>query len=86
MSAAVNTTEKDIFSRDFTVGTYVMVRCLVTAITPTPPVSNAATAYYGGAGDRVALLVESPNPLDVTGVTLTVAPTQCRFTGSTQQA
>ena len=31
MSATV---EKDIFGRDFKVGTVVMVRCIVTSITP----------------------------------------------------
>jgi hypothetical protein len=74
------TIEKDIFSHDFIVGTEVMVKCTVTAIT------SANVCVHGGSGDSVALLVQSPNPNDKTGVTLTVSPQQCRFTGSTYQA
>lgn len=85
MPLPTNTVEKDIFGKDFTVGTYVMVRCLVTAITPAPPVGNALVAYFGGSGDSVSLTVETPNPQDKPGVTLVVAPTQCRFAGAVYQ-
>jgi hypothetical protein len=83
---ATITTEKDIFGKDFQVGTYVMVRCLVTAITPVPPGGNTAPIYFGGSGDSVSLTVETPNPQDKAGVTLVVSPTQCRFAGSKEQA
>ena len=75
------TTERDIFGKDFTVGEYVMVRCLVTAITPVLTGSN----IYGGSGDSVSLTVETPNPQDKPRVTLVVAPTQCRFAGAIYQ-
>ena len=76
MSATV---EKDIFGHDFKVGTYVMVRCIVTSITP-------AAQGYGGSGDSVLLTVETPgNTGEKAGVTLTVSPVQCRFTGAAYQ-
>jgi len=72
--------EHDIFGAPFEVGTYVNVRCLVTAFTPTP---NG----FGGSGDLVSLTVESPgNAGEVVGVTLVVSPVQCRKAGSTSQA
>ena len=80
---ATSTTEKDIFSRDFTVGSYVLVRCLVTAITPAPPAGNTVMQYFGGSGDSVSLLVETPNPQDKVGVTFVVSPTQVRSAGPT---
>lgn len=86
MASATATTEKDIFGKDFTVGTYVLVRCKVTAITPAPPGYNTLTQYYGGSGDTVSLLVETVNPQDVPGITLAVSPTQCRFAGDINQA
>lgn len=84
---AINTTEKDIFSKDFTVGTAVMVKCIVTAISPAPPQPNTLNAYYGGSGDLVTVQVEvngntgevSPGPI------FTVSPVQCRFSGGTSQ-
>jgi hypothetical protein len=73
------TIEKDIFGRDFKVGTYVTVRCIVTSITP-------AAQGYGGSGDSVLLTVETPgNTGEKQGVTFTVSPVQCRFSGSTYQ-
>lgn len=75
------TIEKDIFGHDFVVGTYVMVRCLVTAISPVQTGANP----HGGSGDSVSLTVETPNPQDKAGVTLIVSPTQCRFAGATYQ-
>ena len=76
MSATV---EKDIFGHDFKVGTVVMVRCIVTSITP-------ASQGFGGSGDSVLLTVETPgNVGEKAGVTLTVSPVQCRFAGSTYQ-
>jgi hypothetical protein len=73
------TIEKDIFGRDFSVGTVVYVRCIVTAINQTSP--------FGGSGDLVTCQVEvngnagevSPGPI------FQVSPVQCRFTGSTYQ-
>jgi hypothetical protein len=84
---ATTTTEKDIFGKDFTVGTYVNVKCKVLAITPAPPGSSTGTAYYGGSGDLVQVQVEvngnagevSPGPI------FSVSPVQCRAAGSTQQ-
>ena len=76
------TIETDIFGKDFTVGTYVMVRCLVTNITP---VLTNINNLFGGSGDSVSLTVETPNPQDKPNVTLVVAPTQCRFAGATYQ-
>ena len=74
------TFEKDIFSHDFTVGTVVSVRCIVTAITPATP------AGFGGAGDSVLLTVETPgNVGEKKGVTFTVSPVQCRFDGAAYQ-
>jgi hypothetical protein len=83
MPTAANTTEKDIFSRDFTVGSYVMVRCQVTAITPAPPAGNPLIVFFGGSGDSVSLLVETPNPQDKAGVSFVVSPTQIRSAGPT---
>jgi hypothetical protein len=76
---ATATIEKDIFGRNFVVGTVVYVRCIVTSITP-------AAQGLGGAGDSVLLTVETPgNVGEKQGVTFTVSPVQCRFTGSTYQ-
>ena len=73
MSATI---EKDIFGHDFKVGTVVMVRCIVTSITP-------ASQGFGGSGDSVLLTVETPgNVGEKSGVTFTVSPVQCRFAGS----
>ena len=72
--------ERDIFGAPFEVGTYVNVRCLVTAFTPTP---NG----FGGSGDRVTCVVETPgNVGEAKGVTFQVSPVQCRKAGSTEQA
>jgi hypothetical protein len=74
------TTGKDIFARDITVGTYVYVRCLVTAV-------NGAGPVYAGAGDTVNLTVETPgNVGERAGVSFLVSPVQCRHTGSKEQA
>lgn len=74
-----NPIEKDIFSKDFTVGTVVSVRCIVQSISP-------STNGYGGAGDSVTLLVETNgNVGEKAGVTLVVSPVQCRATGATYQ-
>lgn len=71
--------EKDIFGHNFNVGTVVFVRCVVQSITP-------STNVYGGAGDTVNLLVETPgNVGEKSGVTFAVSPVQCRFAGSTYQ-
>jgi hypothetical protein len=73
--------ERDIFGAPFTIGTYVNVRCLVTAISP------VTTSTYGGSGDLVTCLVETPgNVGEVAGVSFTVSPVQCRKAGSTEQA
>ena len=87
MSAAVNTIEKDIFSKDFTVGTFVNVKCKVIAITPAPPGYTTETTYFGGSGDRVTCQVEvNGNAGEVSpGPTFIVSPVQCRAAGSTQQ-
>jgi hypothetical protein len=72
--------ERDIYGAPFAVGTYVNVRCLVTAFTPTP---NG----FGGSGDRVTCVVETPgNVGEAKGVTFQVSPVQCRKAGSTEQA
>jgi hypothetical protein len=86
--SVLNTTEKDIFAKDFTVGSVVYLRCIVTAITPAPPQPNTVNSFYGGSGDRVTVQVEvngnigevSPGPI------VTVSPVQCRATGATYQA
>jgi len=73
--------QRDIFGAPFAVGTYVTVRCLVTAFSPTN------TSAYGGAGDRVSLTVETPgNVGEVAGVSFVVSPVQCRKAGSISQA
>jgi hypothetical protein len=73
--------ERDIFGAPFSIGTYVSVRCLVTAITP------VTTSTYGGSGDRVTCLVETPgNVGEAAGVSFSVSPVQCRKAGSTEQA
>ena len=72
--------ERDIFGAPFAVGTYVNVRCLVTAFTPSP---NG----FGGSGDRVTCVVVSPGNIgEAQGVTFQVSPVQCRKAGSTEQA
>jgi hypothetical protein len=76
------TLEKDIFSHDFTVGSFVMVRCLVTAITP--DLTNAGS--FGGAGDSVTCLVETPgNVGEKQNVSFAVSPVQCRHAGAKYQ-
>ena len=75
------TIENDIFRANFTVGDYVMVRCLVTNITPVQTGLN----NFGGSGDSVFLTVESPNTNDKSGVTLVVSPQQCRRAGNKDQ-
>jgi len=85
--AATNRTEKDIFSKDFTVGTYVNVKCKVLSISPSPTAPNNQSVQYGGSGDLVTVQVEvngnigevNPGPI------FTVSPVQCRAAGSTQQ-
>jgi hypothetical protein len=73
--------ERDINGQAFTTGDYVLVRCIVSSITP------AATGGLGGAGDSINLTVETPgNPGEKQNVTLTVSPIQCRKAGNPQQA
>lgn len=73
--------ERDIKGSPFVVGNYVMVRCLVTAITP------SAVGGNGGAADSVALTVETPgNVGEKAGVTLVVSPVQCWKCGNANQA
>ena len=74
------TKEKDIFGASFTTGDYVMVRCLVTSISPT-----IVSPYWGGSGDNVHLTVETPCTNDKAGVTLIVSPQQCRKCGDSNQ-
>jgi hypothetical protein len=77
--ASTNTIEKDIFGKNFQVGTVVSVRCIVTSITP-------ANQGFGGSGDSVLLTVETNgNAGEKAGVTFTVSPVQCRFSGSSYQ-
>lgn len=74
------TTAKDVFSRDFAVGTVVNVRCKVLSFTGAGPV-------FVGAGDTVTVQVESNgNVGEITpGPIFTISPVQARFTGSTYQ-
>ena len=75
------TKECDINRSEFTVGDYVSVRCLVTAITPV----QTGSSNFGGSGDSVSLTVQSPNTNDKVGVTLVVSPQQCRKAGNKDQ-
>ena len=75
------TIERDIFGKRFTVGDYVMVRCLVTAIAPVMTGNQ-----LGGSADTVSLLVESPTVNDDLEVVFTCSPQQCRFAGDPSQA
>jgi hypothetical protein len=72
---------KDVFSKDFAVGTVVNVRCKVLSFTGAGPV-------WAGAGDTVTVQVESNGNIgEVTpGPIFTISPVQARFTGSTQQS
>jgi hypothetical protein len=71
MSALEN---RDINSAPFTVGTYVNVRCLVTAISGF------------GAGALVTCAPVTPgNVGEVSGVSFQVSPTQCRKAGASYQ-
>ena len=73
--------ERDIFGAPFTVGDYVMVRCLVNSI------ATSGANGTGGAGDAVTLTVETPgNVGEKAGVTLVVSPVQCRKAGDKYQA
>ena len=76
----MSTTCKDIFGKDFTVGTYVYLRCEVLSITGAGPV-------FAGSGDTVTVQVETPGNIGEInpGPIVTVSPVQCRFTGSTLQ-
>ncbi len=70
------TSESDIFGADIVVGDTVLVACTVTAITP-------AGAGNGGSGDRLSLTVQTPgNPGEAQGVTFSVSPVQCRYSGN----
>jgi hypothetical protein len=72
--------ERDIKGSPFTAGDYVMVRCLVTGITP------VAAGGNGGPADLVALTVETPgNVGEQQGVTLVVSPVQCWKVGNKTQ-
>lgn len=73
--------ERDKSGAPFTVGTYVYVRCLVSAITTSGPGGT------GGAADRITCVVETPgNVGEAAGVTFQVSPVQCKKAGSTEQA
>lgn len=73
--------ERDIKGSAFKAGDYVMVRCLVTGITP------SAAGGTGGAADSISLTVETPgNVGEKAGVTLVVSPVQCWKMGNSQQA
>jgi hypothetical protein len=73
------TIEKGLSGHDFATGDVVMVRCIVTSITP-------ANQGYGGCGDSVLLTVETPgNVGEKAGVTFTVSPIQCKFDGYVYQ-
>ena len=64
--------ERDIKGSPFNVGDYVMVRCLVTTITP------SAAGGNGGPADTVGLTVETPgNVGEKQGVSFNVSPVQC---------
>ena len=79
--------ERDIFGVSFSVGDYVQVRCLVTAISPTLAIPVGQSEIYGGAGDSVSLTVETPgNVGEKKGVSFVVSPAQCRKAGSLNQA
>jgi hypothetical protein len=72
--------ERDVKGSAFVVGDYVMVRCLVTGITP------VAAGGNGGPADLVALTVETPgNVGERQGVTLVVSPVQCWKCGNKTQ-
>jgi hypothetical protein len=74
-------TELDKSGAPFSVGTYVHVRCKVTAIATSGPNGT------GGAADLVTCLVETPgNVGEVAGVSFQVSPVQCKKAGSTEQA
>ena len=85
--AATNRTEKDLNSHDISVGSAVMVKCIVTAISPSPtaPVGNV---QYGGSGDRVTCQVEvNGNIGEVSpGPSFTISPVQLRSAGASYQA
>jgi hypothetical protein len=75
--------EQDVLGADILVGDSVLVRCTVTAITPSSPVSPPGVLIPGGAGDRLTLSVDTPgNVGEAQGVTLSVSPIQCRFAGN----
>ena len=72
--------ERDRFNSPFKAGDYVLVRCLVSSITPSP--ANGT----GGAADSINLTVETPgNAGEKQGVTFSVSPTQCIRCGNTYQ-
>lgn len=68
--------ERDITGCPFGLNDEVQVRCKVTAVTSA---SGNPGPGYGGCGDSVTLLVDTPgNPGDKQGVTFIVSPSQCR--------
>lgn len=72
--------EQDILGSGILVGDSVLVRCTVTAITPSSP---AGTLVPGGAGDRLTVTVDTPgNVGEAQGVSFQVSPVQCRFAGN----
>jgi hypothetical protein len=73
--------ERDIKGSPFVVGDYVMVRCLVSSITPVSAGGN------GGPADLVSLTVEvAGNVGEQQNVTLVVSPVQCWKVGNKNQA
>lgn len=71
--------EPTLFGDHISVGDYVNVRCQVTAV--------SGTSTYGGAGDTVTLLVETPGNIgEQHGVAFSCSPIQCRKAGSANQA
>jgi hypothetical protein len=68
--------ERDIFGSPFGLNDEVLVRGKVTAVTSA---SGNPGPGYGGSGDSVTILVDTPgNAGEIAGVTFVVSPIQCR--------
>ncbi len=73
------TLEQGLNPKRIGVGDHVLVRCTVTAINS----SAGAGAVYGGAGDTLSLVVDTPgNTGERQNVTLVVSPIQCQWNGT----
>lgn len=76
------TIEQGLNPKRMTVGDHIMVRATITAINSTA----GAGATYGGAGDTITCLVDTPgNVGEQAGVSFIISPIQCQWRAATYE-